>query len=74
MRTNFRSRDPHDAQAIFYIFVIFVGIFGINKRNAIDDSSKRIRRLSGDHDIAITQGRKFINQILKLLDKIVQSH
>jgi hypothetical protein len=26
VRTNFRSRDPDDAHAIFDIFVIFVGI------------------------------------------------
>ena len=78
MRTDFRSSDPHDARAIFGIFgifvVIFVGIFGINKRNTIDDGSKRIRRLSGNQDIAITQGRIFFQEILELLDEISELH
>jgi len=78
VRTDFRSSDPNDAWAIFGIFgifvVIFVGIFGINKRNAIDDSSKRIRRLSGNHDIAIAQCREFFQEILQLLDEISKSH
>ena len=73
MRTDFRSRDPDDAQAIFGIFVIFV-IIGIDQRNTIDDSSKRIRRLSSDHDIAIGQGREFFQEILELLDEIRESH
>ena len=74
MRTDFRSSDPDDAHAIFDIFVIFVGIFGINQRNTIDDGSKRIRGLSGDHDIAIGQGRIFFQEILELLDEIRESH